>query len=443
MTDDELFCQKCGYKGKLEEQKIKLKQLKMKYRGILLEKTRSPLFLVISIIFSVLTVAKAAPIMNGDFTVLLDLGFMIAATVGLWMCYAAKENDKLRTALRTASIYDAYVKVMFVIWIVIGAITLFLSMGATFIIAGTVNAGASSENAVLGFEELFSIGVIELFSGVFVLLLVALVGDVFSGRRKYFNKLSKFIETGDYDVKKAPVIGSYILGGAVALFGISSLTLSTFVTKIIYFILDTLLGLLGLGDFIGVDTSGSGLDLLELLGVNSFISLSEMAMFDYIEGFLRTAIDTFVGGLSFALFVSGFSALMFGVYYILSAVWMQLAHNELDRMRREIERENIIRLEIDRNTKQAISDFSEERLRLAALAVSDVLDAKAQTPAEEPTAEEPTVENPATAEAIVEESVTEEATAEESCEEDSKTQDSEIKSDVGEPEASKEEENKE
>ena len=364
INEGELFCRTCGYKGKLEEQKIKLKQLKMKHRGIVLDKVHSPLFLVVSIFFSAMTLAKLVPIVYNDFSGFFESVFMIIATIGLWTSFASKENDRLARSLRLSSIYDAFIRVILTICIVVGATIIAFAVIGIFAVAGVASVDPDFGGGIFSARELFTIGVAIFVVGALALIMVALFRQIYVSRRAYFIRLARFIETGEYSAAPVPVFGSYALGVAYIFFGVGAIVLSANLVVATSYILNFIFSTFsGLGDLIGMDLAGGEMltlsDILEigntLFGGSGFLSSIFSLFADYI--------NALIGGISALFAIGGFSAVISGVYFIISAVFMTSTHNALDRMRREIDRENVYRLELDRNTKQAINDFDVSQAR--------------------------------------------------------------------------------
>lgn len=364
MSEGELFCHECGYQGRLEEQRAKIKMLKIKHRGIVLDKVHSPLFLILAIFMSLMTVIKVIPLVYADFSVLLEAAFLIMATVGLWISFAAKENYRLARSLRLASVHDAFIRVIFTIVIVFGAIFLTGLVIAVFAIAGGVATGREFGSGAFTSQELFTIGIAIFVIGSLGLSLISLIRRVFASRRAYFVRLARFIETGEYSANASPAISSFVFGTLAIILGICALALSVNLLGAITQLINLMFGSFsGFADFLGVELSGT-----DMLSLSDLLKILE-AYFagDGIFGGLFSAflgyINALVSGISLIFAVGGVSATGTGLYFIISAVWITSTHRALDTLRREIDRENVRRIEIDRNTKEAVATFERDRAR--------------------------------------------------------------------------------
>lgn len=440
ILEGDAFCKKCGEPSPLKLQKDKIEKLKERQRNLLSEKTHSPLFLCIAIFFSAMTLAKVSNLLCGNFSVLLESIFMIIATVGFWCCCGAKDNHKLAGAMRHASIHDAFIRVIYTIRMVVASIGVVLAAGLCFAVA----AGASS----IQIEELeglseslpsvfITIGIIFLVAGAVGIVIVGLFRAVYANRRAFFLSLSSFADTGIYTAKKAPVFGSFLFGGVWVINGVSNIFSAVMIAKSAAAAVAAIAEVLGLGQYIGVDMSGLGEDyesmkrLLEMIGLDSFITVDESGLMNTIGQYIGEYISSVTSVLTTAYAIMGVTTLLTGVYFIISAIWMKSVHNDASALRNEIDRENVVRLDMEREIRKS-TELEAERVRIAAAGVAADELAKAREALKaqeellkqmrekaEESADEPAGENnesPETQEEPVEEAHTEEAPAEETSE---------------------------
>ena len=367
ISENDLFCPKCGYRGKLEEQKLKIRQLKIKHRTAVMAKSRSPLILITAILMTLMAVARLLPLGYGDYSCLIDSAFLIFAAVGFWIVFGTKEHFQLAKSLRMASIYDAYVRVLYTVGIIFGSISLALSVVGIFILAGGTIINDSKTEPVISAQALFLLGMLLLIFGACAIILAIAIREVFAKRRAYFVKLSRFIECGDYtDVKDASV-SSYVLAAAAVAMGILSILMSVQLVSSF----NSLISMTSDAIYDMIVRAGMEADPDDALGFVGTLEL--MSIFFDITQVIGVFVSTFyylvnliVSYLSAICAVGGIALIVLGAYLVVSGIWMSIVHSELEPTRREIDRENIIRLDIDRRTKQAIAEFAAERERLKA-----------------------------------------------------------------------------
>ena len=367
ISENELFCPKCGYRGRLEEQKLKIRQLKIKHRSTVMAKSRSPFMLITAILVTLMAVARLLPLGYGDYSCLISSAFLILSAVGFWMAFGTKEHFQLAKSLRMASIYDAYVRVLYTVGIIFGSITLALSVVGVFILAGGTLLRNSRTEPVISAQALFLLGMMLLIFGACAIILAISIREVFAKRRAYFVKLSRFIECGDYtDVKDASV-SSYVLAAAAVVMGI----LSIFMAVQLVSNFNSLISMTSDAIYDMIVRAGLEADPDNALGFVGTLEL--MSIFFDITQVIGVFVSTFyyfvnliISYLSAICAVGGIALIVLGAYLVVSGIWISTVHRELEPMRREIDRENIIRLDIDRRTKQAIAEFAAERERLKA-----------------------------------------------------------------------------
>lgn len=438
IEDGALYCEACGNQIAVNEQKAKVNAAYANNKGIIVKQLKSPIFLVVAILFSVIFAGQIVSMFSGGiFGILsgiLPFIFMLIATIGLWKGYAAKDPAAASSALLKASIFDAYTRVMHTISIVL----LYILGVLSFILAifGAVAAGSAASSmgandagsSLLGGGIVTAIVILVVFG--IIITIVTIFKNIYANRRAYFKILAHTAETGNYPEVKVPVIGSYILGGFDVLSGIFPVILAISGGALI----DALFG-----------------DLLASLGG------------------LGDVVNTILATMLVSLAISGVSSLVSGGYLVLSAVWMSLVHKaELankdavaiecarleeieaatkdamflaEKKRRDEEDAKRRAAEAERAAAEAEKAAAEEKARQAQIAMQEqqqqmmqmmmmqMMQANgmnmanmaapvaeepvAEAPVEEPVAEETVVEEVAAEEPVAEEVVAEEVAAEE------------------------------
>lgn len=440
LADEAIYCAECGDQFAVNAQRAKVGEAFAKTKTILVNQTKHPIFLVVAILFSVMFASQVITMFSGGisgiFSGILPFIFMLLATIGLWKTYAAKEAAPLEASLRSASIYDAYTSVMYTIYIVLlsifGAITaIIMLLGGKLVSDQVSDIGAQAQaqtgsdmgagevaDSAMSFGIVAAIVVIVVFA--IAITIVALFKSIYKKRRMYFKALAETAATGKYAPAKAPVIGSYIVGGATALGAIFPFALAFAGDAIA----DALFAdvLLGLGD-VG------------------------KTIMDLIKTMLSDATASFA--------VSGILSLVIGGYLVLSAVWMDMTHKAEASNRDLIKSECATLDAIEMATKDAIfaaekqkrdaeaaikkaeedeakkaqADFSAQQQQIMRMMMMQMMQqnginpddvasmvANAEAPVAEETAEEAVAED-TVAEEVAEEAVVEEAVAEEVVEE--------------------------
>ena len=420
LEDGALFCETCGDQIAVNEQKAKVNRALANNKDLIVKQLKSPIFLIVSILFSVMFVGQIGSMISGGIfgiiSSILPFIFMLIATIGLWKGYAAKNTEAASSALLKASIFDAYTRVMHTISIVLLYIVGILAFVIT-LISGLAAGGAASEmgadeagGALLGGGIVTAIVILVVFA--IIITRVTIFKGIYAKRRAYFKLLANTAETGNYTAAKAPVVGSYILGGFDVLSAIFPIVMAISGKVII----DALFG-----EF-----------LAELGGFATIVD---------------TILDAFIGGA----IISGLSSLVSGGYLILSAVWMANVHKaemankaavvaecarleELEaatrdamamaeRKKKDEEQARLRAIEAERlaaeeKSRQAQAAMQEQQQQMMQMMMMQMMQANgmnmpgAEAPAAKPAAEEVVAEEPVAEEAVVEEAVVEEAVEE-------------------------------
>lgn len=294
LEEGALYCKACGTQHAVLQQRAKVEEIAANIKGLIITKLKSPVFLVTAILFTLMFVGQIASMFTGGiggfFGGILPFIFMLIATIGLWKGYAAKAAADASAALRKASIYDAYIRVLYTISIVLTGISAFLCIilvaaggqlvSGLLASSGLVEEGASAPGGIVAI-------VIVAVIFIIVITVISIFRGVYAKRRAYFLTLAQTVETGSYTAPKAPVVGSYVIGGFSVLGAIPTITFATASQALLSGLID-----------------GMAADLGE------------------IGALLQTALASAMSGLV----ISSISSLIAGSYMILSAVWMAKVH---------------------------------------------------------------------------------------------------------------------
>ena len=327
-----LYCTVCGNQFAVNEQKAKVNEAYANTKNLIAKQLKTPVFLVVAILFSVIFVSQVISMISGGIfgiiSGILPFIFMLIATIGLWTGYTAKDASKVSKALRQASIYDAYTRVMHTISIVllsiIGVLAFIFTLIGGLALGGAVSdAGAEDAgSSVAGGGIVTAIVILVVFA--LIITIVSIFKGIYAKRRAYFKALAETAETGNYTAAKAPVVGSYVLGGFDVLSGIFPIVLAI----------------------------SGGAIINALFG--SF--LAEM-------GELGDMVNTLIGTMLTSLAISGVGSFISGGYLILSAVWMASVHKAEVANRTLVAAECARLEELEVATKEAM--FADDRKKAA------------------------------------------------------------------------------
>ena len=221
LKDGALYCEYCGHQFAVLEQKLKVKAAYTRTKDVLASRFHSPLFLALTICFTITTVSQVAALITGGLGGILPLIFMIISTVGMWKCYSAKTSDRLQSNdVRNISLYDAYTRVIYTICIVLLAIVTVFAVGAILLSGELFGDMSDSTYSIVGI-------IIVLVSMAISIAIVSVYRAIYANRRNFFLQLSMTAVSGQYTPVKAPVVGSWFLGisgilGAIGLFFMSA-----------------------------------------------------------------------------------------------------------------------------------------------------------------------------------------------------------------------------
>lgn len=324
IDENKLICQNCGYQGPLMEEREKLKELREKRKSLLITMVKKPTFLALAIALSVAAAMGAINALRGDVGGLIETVLMVLSAVGLWGCYFAKDNNALSGALRNASLYDAYNRIIYTILAVVDIVVFGLVSVVLFILSADKSGPLASSGDVMTV-----IAVMVLVVGAISVAIKLLFRSVYKKRREYFLSLSRFAESGSYTADKPSPVGSYVIGVMSVLSGLSSMGMSLLAATLTSVATEVISMLAGAAD------------------LSEFLPLIETML-----------IATF-GGLAFG----GISKLAIGLYYILSAVWMTSLHEEAVAANSAVDHQNVRRLDLERRSKAEFEEWEKEKMR--------------------------------------------------------------------------------
>ena len=325
LEDNALFCKECGYSDQVETQKAKVADLKNRAQGVVLEKCRSPLFLVSAICFSVMLLFQLMSVFMGGIvsivTAILPTIFMIIALVGMWTTFGGRDKASLRDRLKKASIYDGYngviLTIAYIAFIVLAAIFMIFALIAVINAMGTDYGWAA-------------FGGIALYAFILVLIIVAMAifAKLHKSRREYFISLAIYSDTGTYTATNSPVAGSFVIGIMTALSGISSFFSATLMGSAMTEMLEMMYDM-------GVDI-GEFEEAFELIG-------------------------SMGSTVAFAGIVSAIGTVALGAYYICTGLWMSSLHKEILINKLECNREEAALADIEKQKKSAVNAYEREK----------------------------------------------------------------------------------
>lgn len=284
LEEDALFCHVCGDQFAANRQKEKVNRAFLNTRNIIFKQTKSPIFMTVSIFLSVI-LAFGICGESEFFSGVLSCVFMAIAVVGAWSCYATKKYEALAGALRRASIFDAYLRVVHTVSAVL--LSVLCAVSVIFALFMGAETGLSIANAEVSSVDIIS-AVVLLVAFAAIISIVLVFRSIYAKRRKFFLSLSETVRTCNYTVTKAPVKSSCVLGGFYFLQAIFSIVLALFMRGIVYRIFALLL---------------LKLDLVEV-------------------------VDITVTTLASGLVAWGISSFIIGGYLVFSAIWMHNVHKE-------------------------------------------------------------------------------------------------------------------
>ena len=360
LEDDALYCSSCGDQFAANEQKEKVNEAFANTRNIISKQIKSPIFLAVAILFSVITASQIVSMLWGGFSEIfagiLPLVFMVIGVVGFWTAYTAKSYESLAGSLRKASIFDAYTRVMHTI----SAVLLCIAGVLSVVLVALISVLGETIAEAIGFEDVSEaasdLGIVAAIVVFVVFAIIVTVVLIFRGiyakRRRYFLALSETAETCNYTAAKAPVIGSYILGGFDVLGAIFSIGLAFSVRSVVY------------------DMFGS--------------FLTEFGLMESVDSLL----STFTSSLA----ISGISSIISGAYLVLSALWMFNVHKAEDANRTVLMAECARLEEIENSVRAAAFAASEVNCDENAEEIN-VADEESKCEVDIPVLEEITVED--------------------------------------------------
>lgn len=324
LPNGQLVCPICGHQGPLTQERERLEELREEQRRASLNATHKPLFLAMAICFTLAAVVCGIlPMLQSDFSGLITAVFMGISTFGLWCCYFAKDNESVSRALRDASFFDGYNRVICILFAILDG----LIMGGISVLSFSLlgSEGRSGMDVLLT-----AVGIASAVMGIIIVAAVLLISSVYKSRRAYFMTLSKYAGAGSYPMRSVPVVGSCIIGAFKCAGGLLSLMLSA----------------------VSGTMSGSVSDIVSAIPLPDDLPNAE-EIIPMVEGLMLM--------LATAMLVKGIGEIVMGVYYIISGVWMSRVNDEARRLNSEIDHQNVKRLELERSSKVAYELFLQKK----------------------------------------------------------------------------------
>lgn len=318
-----LFCKQCGYQHAVNEQKARVNEAAANSKGLLRAQAHSVMFLIFAIAFSAMFASQTISMFQGGFFGILGgilpFIFGLISVIGLWKCYTAKDDASLSRALRSASMIDAYQRVMYTISIVFTTIGVVILFAICAFAGGAIGEATESSDATAGG---FVVGLIVLLIGAVAITFISLYRAIYANRRKYFLALSKTAETGEYKEAKAPLFGSWFIGVCTVFSAISAFSSAAMVNM--------------LGDLVG-------------------------GLMGDMGGEVSGLLDSVFAGLTAGAVMTGISNLVLAAYFIVSALWMSSVHKAEVESHKAIEVEAARLSEIEEATQKAVFEYEAEK----------------------------------------------------------------------------------
>ncbi len=319
IKDGEILCQSCGRAEPLMEERAKHGELLEREKTVLLREKKKPSFIIFTICLTAAALFNGLLAIKGNYLAIVNAAFMIIGCVGYWRAFAAKSGDTLGAGLKNASAYDNYNAVMFTLYAALSGIG-GVGFGALlFVVAGSL---PTSE-----ITQLINIlGWIVIVFGVLAMTVLLVVRHLYAKRRKSLLAFGKQAECGVYETKTMSPVGSAVIGGVIVLGG--AISLGTYlVSATIIAVIEPLLNAF----FSGMTINGAA-ELLVLL---------------------KQLLNASLGSLGF----DALAQLTLGLFFIISGFWMSGAHSALMIAHAEVDRQNAIRLDLERKTKEAFEEW--------------------------------------------------------------------------------------
>ncbi len=306
-----LICPRCGLGGPLAEAREEYEELKRRRDGLTRSAVHSPMFLIFTVCFSIMTVFNIVSIFSGSYGELLPTVFMLIATINMWISYFRKDNLSLSKSLKGSSVYDAYYRVIYTVSLILTVILTVLGIVLSVLIFGVKTSGDSNiPTGILVAALILCVGIVAIF-------VICLFRRVFARRRDFFIALGDYAASGRYEPVRVAIFGDCVIGAAYALGGVA---------LILAFVL--VQGILGSVGSLG----------------------------DSFEGTPIAALIPLLVGMLSGLGTAGIAKIAFGIYYILSAVWIVRTHKAMLALRSELDHSNVRRLELERRAKELASN---------------------------------------------------------------------------------------
>ena len=325
---EELFCKECGHEQAYHDQRKVLVAAEEKRKNFIKRKCHSPLFLIMAICFTIITVFNIANIIPAI--------FMIITTVGLWRCYAAKSDETLVKGLKNMKAFDMYTRVCY--YIVMGIYSLFFVLFLFSTIGSCATVNSQIESSEVTTAALVSCLIALVVYGI-VVGIIELFCSIYKHRLDFLDVLKISVLNGTQYALSFSKVGSYFIGITLILPGIVSIILS-------------IISSITMGGAMG------GLDAIIIPLIESLDLGSDIEPLLEMITFLFSGAGSFIGIL--VAILANLGSIAFGLYYILSAEWMGSARDEGLIVIKRAEDEKKKLAEIEKETRRQIRIFNQK-----------------------------------------------------------------------------------
>ena len=287
VEDGQLTCPACGEQIAANAQKEKVSAAYETTKAIIKKRLRAPVFLTTTIFLTIMLVFFIASMFSTVAGIILGLVpaiFLGIAMVSGYKLYAQKPNLNVKKSLKRFSYFDACTKIFYkmiaIVAIVFGVGGALVSLVLPFY-DWWMDPVADTDAL---FESLDIVtGLIAIAGAAVIVAVFLLFKAVYAARQKAFLNVGDASETGEYvPVKKNVFVLSYVIASFTIFFSVAFAVVPAFA--------DTIMGLLELSPS--------------------------------MAGFVKILLFA-------APITSGLAGVLFGIYLILSAKWLQGTQKEL------------------------------------------------------------------------------------------------------------------
>ena len=198
---EELFCKECGHEQAYHQQRKILHEAEANQKNFIKKKFHSPLFLITTICFTVITLFSLPSIIPAI--------FMIITTVGLWRCYLAKSDETLVKGIKNMKAYDMFNRVC--LYISMGFSTLGFVLSTISIIGSCTAINEYAGSSEIALASLVSWLISLVGFGIEVAILELYCG-IYKRRIDFLDVMKISVLNGTQYALSFSKVGSYFLG---------------------------------------------------------------------------------------------------------------------------------------------------------------------------------------------------------------------------------------